>query len=321
MVWSRKKTYHPASVTTDLPLLLASSVVRGTQLGESHGGLYLIDVDAGSFELKLDWNRSDIDLSGRGGDRGLRGIAFHGQHLLVAANAQLLVLDQSFQVLETFSNPFLQHCHEIHVANDHAYLTSTGFDSLLAFDLKARRFVHGFYLGLERESLRLRYFDPAGVAGPPPSRRFHLNSVHASGAGLWFSGLHTPGLLHTDGRDLQLTLALPPGTHNAQPHNNGVLYNDTTAERVCFQTQAQLIQLPMPRFPREQLLNIDRFESNVARAAFGRGLCVLPNGWIAAGCSPSTIAVYDLQARQRVAQINLSMDVRNAIHGLAVWPY
>ncbi|MBL8271917.1 MAG: hypothetical protein JNL55_36295, partial [Steroidobacter sp.] len=139
-------------------------------------------------------------------------------------------------------------------------------------------------------------------------------------AGVWFSGLHTPWLLHTNGRDLKLAAALPPGTHNAQPYNNGVLYNDTTAERVCFQTGSQLIQLPLPRFAREQVLNIDRFESNVARAGFGRGLCVLPNGWIAAGSSPSTIAIYDLQARQRVAQVNLSMDVRNAIHGLAVWP-
>jgi hypothetical protein len=308
-------------VTARLPQLLASSVIRGTELGESHGGLYLADLERGSFDLKLDWNRSDIDLSGRGGDRGLRGIAFHGPHILVAANAQLLVLDQSFQVQETYSNPYLQHCHEICVASDHAYLTSTGFDSLLAFDLKTRRFVHGFYLGTEREALRLRYFDPAAVAGPPPSRRFHLNSVHAAGTGMWFSGLHTPGLLHTDGRDLKLALALPPGTHNAQPFNDGVLYNDTAAERVCFQTQAQLIQLPMPRFPREQILNVDRFESSVARAGFGRGLCVLPNGWVAGGCSPSTIAIYDLQARRTVTQVKLSMDVRNAIHGLAVWPY
>lgn len=138
---------------------------------------------------------------------------------------------------------------------------------------------------------------------------------------MWFSGLHAPGLLHTDGRDLKLVLALPPGTHNAQPYSTGVLYNDTAAERICFQTQAQLTQLPVPRFPREHILNVDRFESTVARAGFGRGLCVLPNGWVAGGCSPSTIAIYDLQARRTVTQVNLSMDVRNAIHGLAVWPY
>jgi hypothetical protein len=308
-------------VTARLPQLLASSVVRGTQLGESHGGLYLIDLEARAAELKLDWNRSDVDFSGRGGDRGLRGIAFHGPHILVAANAQLLVLDRSFQVLETFTNPYLQHCHEIHVADDHVYLTSTGFDSLLAFDLKSQRFEHGFYLGVEREALRLRHFDPMSVAGPPPGRRFHLNSVYASATGLWFSGLHTPGLLHFDGRDLKLALPLPAGSHNAQPYANGVLYNDTASERICFQTPERSIQLPVPRFPREQIMNIDRFGSTVARAGFARGLCVMPNGWIAGGCSPSTVAVYDLQAGKRITQVNLSMDVRNAIHGLAVWPH
>lgn len=307
-------------MTTRLPQLLASSVVRGTQLGESHGGLYSIDLETGAAELKLDWNRGDVDFSGRGGDRGLRGIAFHGSFILVAANAQLLMLNRSFEVLASFTNPFLQHCHEIYVADDHVYLTSTGFDSLLTFDLKSRRFVHGFYLGMEGDALRLRYFDPASVAGPPPSRRFHLNSVHVSAAGLWFSGLHTPGLLHFDGRDLRLALPLPPGTHNAQPYGNGVLYNDTAGERVCFKMQERLIQLPVPRFPREQISNIDRFESTVARPAFGRGLCVLPNGWIAAGCSPSTVTLYDPRAARPITQINLSMDVRNAIHGLAVWP-
>lgn len=296
-------------------------MIRGTQLGESHGGLYLVDIERGSVELKLDWNRTDIDLSGRGGDRGLRGIAFHGERILVAANAQLLLLDQDFTVLQSFGNPYLQHCHEIGVADGHVYLTSTGFDSILAFDLKQQRFVHGFHLRTERESLRLSYFDPASAAGPPLSRRFHLNSVQASSTGLWFSGLHTPGLMHTNGRDLRLPFPLSPGTHNAQPFENGVLYNDTVGERVCHSAGGTTVDVAIPRFAREQIVNIDRFESNVARPGFARGLCVLPNGLIAGGCSPSTIAIYDMRARRRLTQINLSMDVRNAIHGLAVWPY
>ena len=79
-----------------LPTLLASSVIRGSRLGESHGGLYRVDLERGTAELKLDWNDTGIDISGRGGDRGLRGIAFHGERILVAANAELLVLDQDF---------------------------------------------------------------------------------------------------------------------------------------------------------------------------------------------------------------------------------
>ena len=31
--------------------------------------------------------------------------------------------------------------------------------------------------------------------------------------------------------------------------------------------------------------------------------------------------VYDLAGNRRLVSVNLSMDVRNAIHGLEVWPY
>ena len=48
---------------------------------------------------------------------------------------------------------------------------------------------------------------------------------------------------------------------------------------------------------------------------------VTPNGVSAGGSSPSTVSVYDLAANQRVMSVNLSMDVRNAIHGLEIWPY
>jgi len=42
---------------------------------------------------------------------------------------------------------------------------------------------------------------------------------------------------------------------------------------------------------------------------------------VAGGSSPSTVSVYDLAANQRLLSVNLTMDIRNAIHGLAVWPY
>jgi len=41
----------------------------------------------------------------------------------------------------------------------------------------------------------------------------------------------------------------------------------------------------------------------------------------AGGSSPSTITLYDLEANQVAASVNLTMDIRNAIHGLEVWPY
>ena len=52
--------------------LVTSSVVRGSQQGESHGGVYLIDFENESVEQKLDWDTVNIDWRGRGWDRGLR---------------------------------------------------------------------------------------------------------------------------------------------------------------------------------------------------------------------------------------------------------
>jgi hypothetical protein len=304
-----------------LPALLASSVIRGSRLGESHGGLYLVDLNRGTAELTLDWNTTAIDIGGRGGDRGLRGIAFHGERILVAANAQLLMLDRSFRVLASFTNFYLRHCHEISVFGDCLYLTATGFDSLLSFDLTTGCFTDGWHLSMAAQSPALEHFDPSTPAGPEPNHHFHLNSVHASADGISFGGLNTPGLLHMDGQGLSLTAQLPRGTHNARLWDGGVLYNDTEADRVCYVRNGNITAMAVPDFDPQAIVNLDRFASAVARPGFARGLCVLANGLIAGGSSPSTLSVYDVLNGKRLAQQNISMDVRNAIHGLAVWPY
>ncbi len=48
---------------------------------------------------------------------------------------------------------------------------------------------------------------------------------------------------------------------------------------------------------------------------------MLSNHVVAGGSSPSTVSLYDLRANQRLATVNLTMDIRNAIHGLEVWPF
>ena len=73
-----------------LPRVIATSVVRSAHQGESHGGVYLIDLNSGQYDQVIDWNDESINWEGRGGDRGLRGIAFHnndtGSNRLVIAD-------------------------------------------------------------------------------------------------------------------------------------------------------------------------------------------------------------------------------------------
>ena len=48
--------------------VLVSSVVRGANQGDSHGGLFLVDLERETFEQLLDWNDGSINFEGRGAD-------------------------------------------------------------------------------------------------------------------------------------------------------------------------------------------------------------------------------------------------------------
>ena len=103
-----------------------------------------------------------------------------------------------------------------------------------------------------------------------------------------------------------------------------MLFNDTEADALRYTGRGEGREdraLKVPRYPADALLNIDLDQTNVARPGFARGLCVISAAVVAGGSSPSTISVYDLKANTRLLSVNLTMDVRNAIHGLAVWPY
>jgi hypothetical protein len=77
----------------------------------------------------------------------------------------------------------------------------------------------------------------------------------------------------------------------------------------------------IPRYEDSELTHTDLDDSRIARQAFGRGLCLITDTLFATGSSPSTITLHDIENMKTVLSINLSMDVRNAIHGLEVWPY
>jgi hypothetical protein len=307
-----------------LPLtqkLVATSVVRGSRQGESHGGVYLVDFTEKTAALCVDWNTADIDWQGRGWDRGLRGIAFDGERVYIAASDELFVYDPGFRLLESFRSPYLKHCHEICVHQRRLYLTSTGFDSILGFDLDNKRFCWGIHIARLRKGFQGKPFDPVTAPGPAPSNNFHLNSVYATDKGLFISGLKTGAVLVYNGREIVPWVSLPGGTHNARPHLDGVLFNDTQADRVRWVSPGGEKSFAVPAYPPEQLTHVDEDDSRIARAGFGRGLCAISDQLLAAGSSPSTIALHDLDELKTIGQVTLSYDIRNAIHGLEVWPF
>jgi hypothetical protein len=319
----RNTFVHNQPMSTKLPTLIATSVVRGSKQGESHGGIYSVDFENQSGQLQVDWNTSDIDFEGRGADRGLRGIAFDGDDIYVAASDELYCYDRNFKIKKSFKNRYLKHCHEIVRKDRRLFLTSTGFDSILSFNLDTKRYDWGFRLTRAYECWDGYTFDPRTSAGPAAVNDFHINMVHVDDSGIYLSGLHTLACLHLD-KDWTVTeyCSLPQGVHNAKPWQGGILFNDTKKDAVrhvsrdgrqgafCIKTYAE---------HDIEFAGVD--DSKIARQGFGRGLCIVSDRLIAAGSSPSTITLYDIESRQLVGSVNLSMDIRNAIHGLEVWPY
>lgn len=303
------------------PALIVSSVVRGAQLRESHGGLCIVDFATGRVTYVVDWNSTEIDVEGRGGDRGLRGVAVVGDFVYALSSTALLKFDPCLRLLEVFGNRYLKHCHEISAHRGHLHVVSTGFDAVLSFDLAAQRFDRGLHLQQTRGSLRLLRFDPQGTLGPEPGNVFHLNSVKCDDSGLYFAGLRTGGLLRmSDGRLTQVCM-LPPGTHNAQPFRGGVIYNDTDHDRLRARFDGRELSIPLAAAEAEAATWLPADDPKLARPLFARGLWPLTLRYVAAGFSPSTVTIYDLEAARAVSRIPLSRDVRNAIHGLTVWPF
>jgi hypothetical protein len=310
-------------LSIELPKLIATSVVRGSQQGESHGGVYLLDFDRQQAEQKIDWNSSSINFSGRGADRGLRGICFHNHEIYIAASDELFCYNRNFEMLGSWSNPYLKHCHEICIAGGRLFLTSTGFDSLLTFDLEKHIFNWGFHLQRQLHGWGGFNFDPQTDQGPSPRNEHHLNMVQVNKRGIFVSGLHTRALIQTDGKGLvREYCSLPVGTHNPQLFADGIVFNDTASDCVRYVPRGGEERVfAIPTYDTKDIGFMGTDDSKVARQAFGRGLCPVDDQLLAAGSSPSTVSLYDVHSGQTVSSINLSMDIRNAIHGLEVWPY
>lgn len=310
-------------MTIKLPKLIATSVVRGSQQGESHGGVFTVDFEAQEGAQHVDWNTDDIDWEGRGADRGLRGITFNGDDIFIAASDELFVYDRDFKIRYSHRNKHLRHCHEICTQSGRVFLTSTGFDSLLSFNLATNEFDWAFQLQKPYDKWSGFAYDPSAGAGLRPVNDFHLNMVFVDNTGIYFSGLRTNALLHLNDRmEVSEVCNLPLGTHNARPWKDGVLFNDTASDCVRYvETGGSESAYAIHSYDESEIEFAGIDDSKVARQAFGRGLCPVGDRFVAAGSSPSTITLYDLETDQKVGFVNLSMDIRNAIHGLEVWPY
>jgi hypothetical protein len=315
-----------------LPTVLMTDVVRSSNQGDSHGGAYLVNLETSSFEQVLDWNRVDINWEGRGQGRGLRGICFVGDEIYIAASDELFVFDQQFNILRSFRCEYLHHCHEIAYDGDqYIYLSATSYDSVLRFDVRAQRFDQGWWMRtVEREydgkmvrAIDAVAYDPDEPGGAQEGDTLHINNVCVAGKVPLFSGLAMNLLVAIQDGQAKPFAQVPPTTHNCQPLGKGVVMNSTGQDAVVMaDRQGRLIkQFKLPRYDESTLTHTD-IPDDFARQGFGRGLCIDPaNRALIAGSSPGTVSVFDVQSESLIATVQVSNDLRNAPHGLEIWPY
>lgn len=304
-----------------MTILIATSVVRGSHQGESHGGVYLIDTVQDKVIQTIDWNNVDIDWQGRGWDRGLRGIAFDEDRVFIAASDELFEYTPEFRFVASYRNKYLKHCHEICRHQRRLYLTSTGYDSILGFDLDSNRFSFGLKITDLGNEFRGAPFNPASDRGPRADNSLHINNIVCNANAMYISGLRSRGLLEYTGQHIRKYIELPEGIHNARPYKDGILFIDTEADVVRYVSREGQHAFRIPKYDEQQLTHRELGDARIARQGFGRGLCSLDGGILATGSSPSTVTLHDLDALKTFKQITLSLDIRNAIHGLEVWPY
>src|SRR4029077_20298824 len=125
-------------------------------------------------------------------------------------------------------------------------------------------------------------------------------------------GLNSGGMLQYTGERIVMWVELPPGTHNARPFRNGVLFNDTEAGtlRYAGRDEHEDRIMKVPTYDPATLTYRDADTSGIARQGFARGLCVLTETMVAGGSSPSTVTVYDLKDNELLLSVNLTRDIR-----------
>lgn len=311
-----------------LPTVLMTDVIRSADQGQSHGGAYLIDLESGAWRQVLDWNSHDINWEGRGMGRGLRGIAIDAGDVYVAASDELFVFDPDFNLVRSHKCPCLHHAHEVYLDGRRLLVTSTTYDAVVEFDLDQRLFTRAWHIRKEARPgptglpLSVRRFDPRIAGAVPDADVFHFNSVWAQGGAILLAGTVLPLMLAIEGARVTARAKLPPGTHNARPFDRGVICN-ATEQNCVLVADAEgrpRARLPIVTYPDDRVVSTG-VPADYARQGFARGLVTTDDGLVIVGSSPGTVTAYDLASRKLLKSVNVTKDVRNAPHGLALWPF
>jgi hypothetical protein len=296
--------------------VLASSVIRSTHRGDSHGGLYVIDTDLRTYEQVLDWDYPKIRWEGKGGDRGLRGLIFHEGLLYAAGANELFVFNRDFELIDQYTHHLLDGTHELAIHDNKIFNISNCYDAILIFDLKTKQWVSGFQ---HIKGRHIQWFDP-NLHMIQRVDTLHLDTVSVveyqpGFTWIFYAGSTTEYLygVTTGRKEMALPLVFK-NTHNAQFWKNGIVFNRSLESDTCYQVGEELRQhWPTPRCHTDNFTHVE--SNDHARAEYTRGM-VLGEDSIVIGTSPACVHEFVLGETEPVSSVRLTYDIRNSICGM-----
>ena len=300
--------------------LLATYEVRGGPLGASHGGLFVIDLANRTAVKQLDWAESPSDLRTLNEDLGMRGVACDRDAIYVVTSDRLLKYSRDFHQLGAWQNAYLKHCHEMHIHRRRLFIASTGFDSILGFDLDREVFDWALHVDVQGQVHRGKIYDPQTEDGPLLLGKLDISHVYCDANGMYIGGSRTGGMLYWGGREIRMSAELPGASRNARPFRDGVLFTEHSTGLLRYTGRGEgkedrALRVRETRVvPSAQALDEDVDALGVGTA---RGLCVLSDELVAVGSRPASVTIFDLARNEQVLRVTLSQNPNTAVHSLA----
>jgi len=265
-----------------------------------------------SFE-KVAQLDSEINNAGRGGERGFRGIAIDRitSRTFIAKNSSIVVLDKKLKEIHEIFHKYFGAIHEVCIYNGILFVTSTAFNSILAFDINTYEYKFGICFKFENsfiftQDIQISKYDAN-----------HLNNICVNDAGIFVCGTGLGAIYCFKNNKMKKFAIVPFGTHNAQPYLAYTLYNDTVHNRIVMADVSGKVIKKADKtiVNRSSLVNYEN--DRIAKQPFARGLTYTKDLLIG-GSSPDMISVYDIKTFKLIKEINMSFDISNTIHGIIV---
>lgn len=253
-----------------------TTVSRGVSQGE-HGALYRVDLVTGEA-VKLLTYLDEIDYSGRGGDRGLRGLILHDDMLYVAAANHVLKVSLDGEVVAKFEHKNLGFLHDMQKTDTGFLVVSTKYDCVMEYNFAINDWVNCYRIN---EHMTVVAEDPNTQL--PPHNLWHLNSIND----FFVSGLRTGGALHIYSSDF---VVAPLGIHNWSTHE----YNDTSTNTLVVNGRKIIVD----------------------DGTFLRGLSTSEHVTVVGQC-PAKIIVFDDELNL-LKKISLNKDTNSSVQSLLV---